>query len=102
MNDTKSSKIWFYIIFLPCLITLLGLTIVYTAREFQWGSELQIPVHMLLGLFFAEFTMVISGLGIVGFIKSKPKTGFIKLMGLLNVLIMITACIIGYNIFMTL
>ncbi len=102
MQTHAPSKIWFYLTILPNFVILTGLILVYSANTFKWGLENQIPVSMLLGLFFAEFSMVISGLGIVGFIKTKPKTKNIKYLGLWNVLLMTAACVTDYNIFMTL
>jgi len=75
---------------------------VFTAITLEWGSESKIPAAMLIGLFFAELTMVISGLGIVAFIKAIPKTPMIKSIGVWNITILITAGITGYNIFMLL
>jgi len=95
-------KIWFYISILPSLMTFIGLTLVYIANVFSWGVEIEVPIYMLLALFFAEITMVISGLGIVAFIKSTPKTGPVKWLGIWNTILLISACIIGYNIFMIL
>ncbi len=86
----------------PSFVILLGLILVFSAYTFNWGVESEIPIAMLLALFFAEISMVIAGLGVVGFIKAKPKTAKIKYLGLWNVLLMITACITGYNIFMIL
>lgn len=102
MPTQVSSKIWFYLMILPNFVILLGLTLVLSAYSFKWGVESDIPVAMLLALFFSEIGMVIAGLGIVGFIKTKPKTTKIKYLGFWNVLLMVTACIIVYNIFMTL
>ena len=102
MQTHASSKIWFYLTILPNFVILLGLTLVFSAYSFKWGVESEIPVAMLLALFFAEISMVIAGLGIVGFIKTKPKTTKIKYLGFWNVLLMVTACVIGYNIFMIL
>jgi len=95
-------KIWLYISILPSLMTFIGLTLVYIANVFTWGSEINVPTPMLLALFFAEITMVISALGIVAFIKSTPKTTAVKWLGLLNTILLISACVIGYNIFMIL
>ena len=100
MPDSKSSKIWFYILFLPSLLAIFGLLLVLTAYTYEWGVNNKIPAALLLGLFFAELTMVISGLGIAAFIKSRPKTLLIKAMGLWNLAILVTAGITGYNIFM--
>jgi len=102
MPHSKASKAWFYIMFLPTILAILGLGIVFAAYTFEWGSENKIPAPLLLGLFFAELTMVISGLGIAAYIKSRSKTAFIKGIGLWNLVILITAGITGYNIFMTL
>ena len=102
MRTHTSSNIWLYLMILPTLVILLGLTLVLSAYTLNWGVESEIPVAMLLALFFAEISMVIAGLGVVGFIKTKPKTTKIKYLGLWNVLLMITACITGYNIFMIL
>ena len=102
MTNLQTPKIWFYLSILPNFVVILGLTLVFFANTFQWGIENEIPVSMLLGLFFAEFSMVIAGLGIVGFIKTRPKSRVIKFLGTWNVLLMVSACIIGYNIFMTL
>ena len=102
MSQLKSLKIWFYILFIPTILSILGLSLVFTAYTFDWGSNANIPVAMLVGLFFAELTMVVSGLGIVAFIKSTPKTVVIKAMGLWNILILIVAAVTGYNIFMVL
>lgn len=100
MPNSNSSKIWFYILFLPSCLAILGLLVVFSAYTFEWGVDDKIPAALLLGLFFAELTMVISGLGIAAFIKSRPKTTLIKGMGLWNIAILITAGITGYNIFM--
>jgi len=102
MQTHASSKIWFYLTILPSVIVLLGITLVTSSYIFKWGVDSEIPVAMLLALFFSEFSMVISGLGIVGFIKTRPKTTGIKFLGLWNVLLLVTACVIGYNIFMIL
>ena len=102
MQTHASSKIWFYLSILPSLIVLLGITLVSSAYIFKWGINSEVPVAMLLALFFSEFSMVIAGLGIVGFIKTRPKTTGIKFLGLWNVLLLVTACVIGYNIFMIL
>ena len=102
MSKLKSLTIWFYILFIPSISAILGLSIAFIADTFDWGSKANIPVALLVGLFFAELTMVISGLGIVAFIKSKPKTAIIKAMGLWNILILIVAAVTGYNIFMVL
>ncbi|MBL7003351.1 MAG: hypothetical protein ISR69_04935 [Gammaproteobacteria bacterium] len=96
------SKIWFYILFLPSALVLFSLSTVYLAFTFEWGNESNIPIPLLLGLFFAEFTMVASGLGIVAFIRTNPKSIFLRGVGVLNITILITAGIIGYNIFMNL
>lgn len=102
MSREVSSKIWFYILFLPTVFSLQGLGIVYMSNVYEWGSELNIPATQLLGLFFAELTMVISGLGIVAFIKSVPKTTVINFMGLWNIVILVLSGINGYIIFMRL
>lgn len=102
MQTHASSKIWFYLTVLPSFFVLLGLTLVTSAYTFEWGVDGEIPVAMLLALFFSEFSMVISGLGIVGFIKTKPKNTGVKFLGFWNVMLLITACVIGYNIFMIL
>ncbi len=102
MRTHAASNIWLYLMILPTLVILLGLTLVFSAYTLNWGVESEIPVAMLLALFFAEISMVIAGLGIVGFIKTNPKTTKIKYLGLWNVSLMITACITGYNIFMIL
>lgn len=102
MSESKSSKIWFYILFLPSFLAISGLLVVLSAHTFEWGVESKIPAAMLLALFFAELTMVISGLGIAAFIKSRPKTTLIKWLGLWNLTILITAGITGFNIFMVL
>jgi len=102
MQTHAYSKIWFYLTILPSVVVLLGSILVTSAYIFKWGVENEIPVAMLLALFFAEISMVISGLGIVGFIKTRPKTTRVKTLGLWNVLLLITACVIGYNIFMIL
>ena len=102
MQKTPLSKIWFYLTILPTFAILLGLTLVFSAHLFKWGVESEIPAAMLLALFFAEISMVICGLGIVGFIKTKPKTTKNKFLVFWNVLLMVTACVIGYNIFMIL
>jgi len=102
MQTHASSKIWFYLTILPSLVVLLGSTLVTSAYTFKWGIDNEIPVAMLLALFFAEISMVISGLGIVGFIKTRPKTTGVKSLGFWNVLLLVTACVIGYNIFMIL
>lgn len=102
MLELKVSKIWFYIFFLPSILVVLGLSIVFTAIIFEWGSEDKIPVAMLIGLFFAELTMVISALGIVAFIKSRPKAPILKAIGWWNIAVLITSGIAGYNIFMRL
>lgn len=102
MSDLNISKIWFYILFLPSVLAILALSIVFSAYTFEWGAGNDIPAALLLGLFFSELTMVISGLGIAAFIKSKPKTAFIKTMGLWNIIVLIAAGITGYNIFMVL
>ncbi len=102
MDKLKASKIWFYILFLPSVFTVLGLSFAFAAVTFEWGSEANIPAAMLLGLFFAELTMVVSGLGLVSFIKFRPKTPFIKVIGFWNIVVLITAGIIGYRIFMLL
>jgi len=95
-------KIWFYISILPSLMTFIGLILVYIANAFSWGVEIKVPIPILLALFFAEIIMVISGLGIVAYIKSTPKTATVKWLGIWNTLLLISACIIGYNIFMVL
>ena len=102
MPELKTSKIWFYILFLPSVLTVLGLGFVFAAVTFEWGSEANIPAAMLTGLFFAELTMVVSGLGLVAFIKSTPKTPFLKVIGIWNIAVLITAGITGYKIFMLL
>ena len=102
MSELKALKIWFYILFIPSIFTILGLSVVFIAYTLEWGSKANIPVALLLGLFFAELAMVISALGIVAFIKSTPKTAVIKTMGLWNILILIVTGITGYNIFMVL
>lgn len=102
MADFKILGIWFYILFLPSALAILGLSVVYSANRFEWGSQFNIPVDLLAGLFFAELTMVISGLGIAAYIKSKQKTTVVKVMGLWNVLILIVAAVTGYGIFMVL
>jgi len=102
MQNQVLSKIWFYLMILPNFVILLGLTLVFSAYTFKWGVNSDVPVAMLLALFFAEIGMVIAGLGIVGFIKTKPKTTGIKFLGFWNVLLLVTACVIGYNIFMIL
>ena len=102
MSEFKKTSIWFYILFMPSILAILGLSVVYIAYTFEWGSKTNIPVDLLAGLFFAELTMVISGLGIAAFIKSTPKTAVIKVMGLWNILILIVAGITGYSIFMVL
>jgi len=95
-------KIWFYISILPSLITFTGLVLYYIANMFSWGIEINVPTPLLLALFFSEFTMVISGLGIVAFIKTTQKTAIVKWLGLWNSILLISACTIGYNIFMVL
>lgn len=102
MNKLKTSIIWFYLLFLPSVLTLLGLGFVFAAVTFEWGSEAKIPVAMLSGLFFAELIMVVAALGIVAFIKSTPKTSFLKVIGIWDTVILITAGITGYKIFMSL
>ena len=102
MAELKISKIWFYLLFLPTILVVLGLSIVFTAITLEWGSESKIPAAMLIGLFFAELTMVISALGIVAFIKSRPTAPYLKAIGLWNIAILIAAGITGYNIFMLL
>ncbi|RDH85633.1 MAG: hypothetical protein DIZ80_01505 [endosymbiont of Galathealinum brachiosum] len=102
MQTHASSKVWFFLTILPNFVILLGSTLVFSAYTFKWGVESDIPIAMLLTLFFAEIGMVIAGLGVVGFIKTKPKTTKIKALGFWNVILMVTACVIGYNIFMTL
>ena len=102
MSEVKALNIWFYILFLPSFLALLGLSIVFFAHAFKWGGEANIPVPLLIGLFAAEFTMVMSGLGIAAFIKFTPKTTFVKVMGLFNVLILMVAGIVGFSIFMML
>lgn len=73
MSETYNSKTWLYISFVPSIIATLGLTLVISARLFQWGVESDIPAEKLLGLFFAEITMVASGLGIASYLKSPHK-----------------------------
>jgi len=102
MAESNSSKIWFYILFIPSILVALSLIIVFTAITFEWGSEANIPAAMLIGLFFAELIMVVSALSIVAFIKSQPKTSILKAGGLWNIAILITAGITGYRIFMLL
>ncbi len=102
MDKLKASKIWFYILFMPSVFTVLGLSFVFAAISLEWGSEAKIPAGMLIGLFFAELTMVVSGLGIVAFIKSTPKTPFFKAIGFWNIVVLIIAGITGYKIFMLL
>lgn len=102
MTKLQTPKIWFYLSILPNFVVLLGLTLVFLANTYQWGIENEIPVSMLLGLFFSEFSMVIAGLGFVGFIKTSPKSTGVKFLGLWNVILLVSACVIGYNIFMTL
>ena len=102
MDESKVSKIWFYILFLPSVLTMIGLGFVFAAITFEWGSDANIPAAMLIGLFFAEFTMVVSGLGLVAFIKFRPKTPFINVIGFWNIAVLITAGITGYKIFMLL
>ena len=74
MSKSKTVKIWFCILFLPSIFSLLGLILVLTAYVFDLESSQNIPVTQLVGLLFAELTMVVSGLGIVAYIKSMPKT----------------------------
>ena len=102
MPELNTSKIWIYILFLPSILVVLGLSIVFTAITFEWGSEAKIPADMLIGLFFAELTMVISALSIVAFIRSRPDAPILKAIGLWNIAVLITAGITGYNIFMLL
>ena len=102
MPELNVSRIWTYLLFLPSFLVVLSLSIVFAAITFKWGSEAKIPAAMLIGLFFAELTMVISALGIVAFIKSRPKAPILKTFGLLNIVILITAGITGYTIFMLL
>ena len=102
MPNFNSSRVWFYILFLPSFLAIFGLLVVISANTFAWGAQSNIPAALLLGLFFAELTMVISGLGIAAFIKSRPKTAFIKAMGLWNLSILIVAAVTGFNIFMVL
>ena len=102
MPELNVSRIWTYLLFLPSFLVVLSLSIVFAAITFKWGSEAKIPAAMLIGLFFAELTMVISALGIVAFIKSRPKAPILKTFGLLNIVILITAGISGYTIFMLL
>ncbi|MCW9048466.1 MAG: hypothetical protein OQK46_10345 [Gammaproteobacteria bacterium] len=102
MPNIQTPKIWFYLSILPNFVVLLGLTLVFLASTYQWGIANEIPVSMLLALFFSEFSMVIAGLGFVGFIKTRPKSRGVTFIGIWNVLLLITACVIGYNIFMTL
>ena len=102
MPEIKISGIWFYLLLLPSILVVLGLSFVFAAISFEWGSESKIPAAMLIGLFFAELTMVISALGIVAFIKSRPKALFLKAIGLWNIAVLIIAGITGYNIFMQL
>ena len=102
MPALKVSKIWIYLLFLPSVLVVLGLALVFTATSLEWGSESKIPAAILIGLFFAELSMVISALGVVAFIKSRPKALIFRAFGLWNIVILITAGITGYNIFMLL
>lgn len=102
MPEVNALKIWFYIMFFPSILALLGISVVFFAHAYEWGAAVSIPGPLLIGLFFAELTMVISGLGIAAFIKSTPKTTFVKAMGLWNVLLLMVSGTIGYNIFMQL
>lgn len=102
MPEVKVSKIWFYILFIPSILAVMGSGIVFIANSFEWGSESGIPAAMLIGLFFAEVTMVISALGIIAYIKIRPQAPVLKAIGVWNIVVLIVAGIIGFNIFMQL
>ncbi|MCW9013429.1 MAG: hypothetical protein OQL06_06565 [Gammaproteobacteria bacterium] len=88
--------------FTPSVIAFTGITLAICARTFQWGADNDIPAANLIALFFAEITMVASGLGIAAYIKSRYKTAKVKLLGLWNLFMLIISGMLGYNIFSTL
>ena len=102
MPEQKASRTWIVMSIIPSVIASIGIALVICANIFQWGAENDIPASRLLALFFAEITMVACGLGIAGYIKSKDKTGKIKLLGLWNLVMLIVSGTIGFKIFSSL
>ena len=95
----SNQKVWTLFSILPVIVAVLGYGLSYLVQQQAQGSD--VPIAHAIRFTLAELLMLVAGLGIIAYIKTRhdgaPRT---KLFGLLNVIILFGSGVIGFNAFL--
>ncbi|WP_250656718.1 hypothetical protein [Alkalimarinus coralli] len=98
VDKPQKQTVWLVASIVPAFFMVFGTLITFTSYIQLWGGSTQ--ASTVLGVFFAEITLVITAFGLLAYLKTDHKTQMVKNIARLNWCIVAYAVIAGLYLFL--
>ncbi len=84
MIEQKQGRgLWFYATLIASVVAVIGLLLSLLPHLLLTGVDAA-GLSLVLGIFFSEFVMVLSALGLLGYLKTPERTPLVRRIAKLN------------------
>lgn len=98
-DKPQKQTLWFVVSIIPTFFMAIGTAITLTSYLQLWGGSTQ--ASTVIGVFFAEITLVITALGLLGYLRTHHKTTLVKNIARFNWCIVAYAVTAGLYLFLS-
>jgi len=95
----QGKGLWFYASLLAGAAALIGFVLALLPHVFMQGAD-AVGLSLVLGIFFSEFVMVLSALGLLGYLKTHERTVTVRRIAKLNGLLLVSGFFTGLWLFL--
>ncbi len=99
MDKPQKQTVWFIASIMPAFFMVIGTAITLIAYLQLWGGSTQ--ASTVIGVFFAEILLVITALGLLGYLRTHHKTPLVKKIARFNWCIVAYAVTAGLYLFLS-
>ena len=98
-NKPQKQTVWFVVSVIPTFFMAIGTLVTWLSYAQLWGGSTQ--ASTVIGVFFAEITLVVTAFGLLAYLRTYNKTNLVKNIARFNWCIVAYAVTTGLYLFLS-